>query len=72
MRVFGIDVESCVRCGAAVRVIASIEEPALIERILAQVRGNEARTAQARGPPPIGPAGFEELAPGRHAIAARG
>ena len=34
-RVFGIDVESCVRCGRAVKVIASIEEPTLIEQILA-------------------------------------
>jgi hypothetical protein len=36
---FNIDVETCVRCGKAVRVVGSIEEPALIERILAQVRG---------------------------------
>ncbi|MBK9665550.1 MAG: transposase [Gammaproteobacteria bacterium] len=38
-RVFGIDVESCVRCGQAVKIIACIEEPALIERILEHVRG---------------------------------
>jgi ribosomal protein S27E len=54
-RVFDIDVESCVRCAKAVRVIASIEEPALIERILAHVRGKaEARTGSL-GPPSTGP-----------------
>jgi hypothetical protein len=54
-RVFGIDVESCVRCAGAVRVIASIEEPALIERILAHVREKGAKVEPARGPPSTGP-----------------
>jgi hypothetical protein len=71
-RVFGIDVESCVRCGKVVRVaapahpcargisaslhvIASIEEPALIERILAHVRGKAGSDTAARGPPSTGP-----------------
>jgi hypothetical protein len=50
-RVFDIDVECCVRCGKAVRVIASIEEPALIERILAHVRGKTESDTAALGPP---------------------
>ena len=54
-RVFGIDVESCVRCGSAVRVIASIEEPVLIERILAHVRGKAGSDTAARGPPSTEP-----------------
>ena len=54
-RVFGIDVESCVRCGKAVRVVASIEEPALIERILAQVRGKAESDTASLGPPSTGP-----------------
>lgn len=54
-RVFNIDVASCVRCGAAVRVIASIEEPALIERILAHVREQGKQVEPARGPPWTGP-----------------
>ena len=54
-RVFGIDVESCVRCGKAVRVIASIEEPALIERILAYVGGKAEASTAALGPPSTGP-----------------
>ncbi|MCP5320527.1 MAG: hypothetical protein H7A12_06850 [Pseudomonadales bacterium] len=44
-RVFDIDVASCVRCGGAVRVIASIEDPALIERMLAHVRERAQRSS---------------------------
>ena len=33
-RVFAIDIETCRQCGGKLRVIASIEEPAVIERIL--------------------------------------
>jgi ribosomal protein S27E len=55
-RVFGIEIEQCVRCGGGLKVIASIEEPELIERILAhrRERGEEAApTASlgARAPP---------------------
>ena len=54
-RVFGIEIEQCARCGGRVKGIASIEEPQLIERILAQrrERGEEAPTASlgARAPP---------------------
>ena len=34
----GIEIERCVRCGGRLQVIASIEEPELIERILAHRR----------------------------------
>jgi hypothetical protein len=54
-RVFGIDVETCVRCGRAARVIACIEEPALIERILAHVRGQAESETAALGSPSAGP-----------------
>jgi len=37
-RVFGIEIEQCVHCGGRLQVIASIEEPELIERILAHRR----------------------------------
>jgi hypothetical protein len=37
-RVFGIEIEQCVRCGGRLKVIASIEQPELIERILAHRR----------------------------------
>jgi hypothetical protein len=54
--VFGIEIEQCVRCGGRLEVIASIEEPELVERILAhrRERGEEgAPTASlgARAPP---------------------
>jgi hypothetical protein len=48
-RVFGIEIEQCARCGVRLKVIASIEEPEVeepevIERILAhrRERGEEA------------------------------
>jgi hypothetical protein len=55
-RVFSIEIEQCVRCGGRLKVIASIEEPEIIERILAhrRERGEEgAPTASlgARAPP---------------------
>jgi hypothetical protein len=39
--VFGVEIESCARCGGKLKVIASIEEPAVIAKILAHL----ARTA---------------------------
>ena len=33
-RVFGIDLEHCLQCGGEVKIIAAIEEPAVIVRIL--------------------------------------
>ena len=36
-RVFGIDIEACARCGGKLKVIASIEEPAVIAKILAHL-----------------------------------
>jgi hypothetical protein len=45
-RVFAIDIETCRQCGGRLRVIASIEQPALIERIL----GHLGRAAGAVDP----------------------
>ena len=51
-RVFAIDIEACPLCGGKLRVIACIEEPWLIARILDHVQGCEEGTGpQARGPP---------------------
>jgi hypothetical protein len=36
-RVFNIDVESCTECGGDVRIIASIEDPVVIQKILAHL-----------------------------------
>jgi hypothetical protein len=43
-RVFNIDIETCSECGGAVRIIASIEDPAVINQILAHPV-NKARPA---------------------------
>ena len=56
-RVFGIDIETCSVCGGAMRIIACIEDPVVIEKILAHlheapVRDAKAAAAQAARPPP--------------------
>jgi hypothetical protein len=51
-RVFAIDIETCPQCGGKLRVIACIEDPQLIRKILGQVRQRDALTGiEARGPP---------------------
>jgi hypothetical protein len=56
-RVFGIDIDLCTRCGGKLRVIASIEEPQVIAKILAHLekRAPDQRQAElplgARAPP---------------------
>ena len=51
-RVFAIDIETCPDCGATLRVIACIEDPPLIAKILAHVQRREALMGTAaRGPP---------------------
>jgi hypothetical protein len=57
-RVFGVEIEGCARCGGKLRIIASIEEPAVIARILAHLEktaGEESRpelaSLAARAPP---------------------
>ena len=52
-RVFAIDIEKCPECSGKLRVIACIEDPQLIAKILAHVHSREATTARtfARGPP---------------------
>jgi len=37
-RVFNIDIETCYECGGAVKVIACIEEPAVIDKILSYLK----------------------------------
>jgi hypothetical protein len=51
-RVFGLEIEQCARCGGRLKVIASIEEPQLIERILAhrRERGEDAVGMASLGP----------------------
>ena len=37
---FNIDIETCSECGGDVKIIASIEDPVVIQKILAHLDGN--------------------------------
>jgi hypothetical protein len=37
-RVFNIDISTCEQCGGAVKIIACIEDPAVIDKILTHLR----------------------------------
>jgi hypothetical protein len=56
-RVFGVEIEGCTRCGGQLKIIASIEEPQLIAKILSHLESVTAEQSQrelplvARGPP---------------------
>ena len=46
-RVFDIDIETCSECGGDVNIIASIEDPAVIHKILAHLDDNATSAATA-------------------------
>ena len=48
-RVFAIEIDTCRRCGGRLRVISSIDDPAVIERILEHLR-QRAETEQPLPP----------------------
>ena len=53
-RVFGIEIETCERCGGKVRVMASIEDPTVIGKILGHRASRELPAGSrppSRGPP---------------------
>jgi hypothetical protein len=50
-RVFGIDIETCPTCGRAMRIIACIEDPEVIEKILAHLDAKVAEPEATRQPP---------------------
>ena len=59
-RVFGIDIETCKRCGAKVKVMASIEAPAVSANILKHLKQKAALQADIQPherpperPPPV-------------------
>ena len=56
-RVFAIAIETCPHCGGTLRVIACIEEPALIARILGHVQQRE----ELNGPLTRAPPGQQEV-----------
>ncbi len=50
---FGIEIDTCARCGGTLRIIARIEQPEVIARILAHLE----RTAPPQPKPPEVPPG---------------
>jgi hypothetical protein len=55
---FNIDIETCEQCGGAVKVIASIEDPLVIQKILSHLNTKndevvELLPPQSRAPPQI-------------------
>jgi hypothetical protein len=54
--VFHIDIETCSACGGTVKIIASIEDPAVINLILAHLAEKAATTRlpPSRAPPATG------------------
>jgi hypothetical protein len=53
--VFGIDIQTCPACGGALRIIACIEDAAVIEKILAHLDARAAAAQAARPPPSRAP-----------------
>jgi hypothetical protein len=52
-RVFQIDIDTCSRCGGAVRIIASIEDPAVIKHILEHLDRHRGQPPPAAVTPPV-------------------
>jgi hypothetical protein len=50
-RVFGIDIETCAACGGTMRIIACIEDPAIVEKILAHLNAKVREPEATRRPP---------------------
>jgi len=50
-RVFAIEIEKCEKCGGNVKIIASIEDPEVVEKILKHLGLDEASQARNRSPP---------------------
>jgi hypothetical protein len=58
-RVFNIDIETCTECGGSVKVIACIEDPLVIKKILTHLKEKAAskksiRWPESRAPPQAG------------------
>ena len=50
-RVSSIDIEKCEKCGGPVRIIASIEDPDVIQKILQHLGLDQPGDPQNRSPP---------------------
>jgi hypothetical protein len=54
-RVFNIDIETCEKCQGTVRIIACVEDPAVIRQILEHLRNTGSTDSQYRLPPERAP-----------------
>jgi hypothetical protein len=52
-RVFDIDIENCEKCGGTVRIIASIEDPDVIQKILKHLGLDQPCDTPIRSPPSV-------------------
>jgi hypothetical protein len=50
-RVFGVEIDQCARCGGQLKILASIEEPAVIAKILAHLERTAPEPYQPELPP---------------------
>jgi len=50
-RVFAIEIEKCEKCGGPIRIIASIEDPDVIQKILKHLGLDQPKDPQNRSPP---------------------
>lgn len=59
-RVFNIDISLCSKCAGQIKIIAAIEDPKVIKKILEHLGlpWTAPRLAQARGPPPADQSDF--------------
>jgi len=58
-RVFNIDIETCTECGGSVKVIACIEDPVVIKKLLTHLKAkaasmNSIQWPKSRAPPQAG------------------
>jgi len=58
-RVFQIDVDTCEQCGGAVKIIACIENPVVINRILDHLRRKQERIDRRQPQSPRAPPLFK-------------
>lgn len=67
-RVFNIDVETCSKCGGKMKIIAAIEDPKVIRKILEPLGlpTSPPRLHPARGPPPTKLDEFQESSSSIH------
>ena len=58
-RVFKIDIEICEKCQGPVKIIACVEDPVVIEKILKHLKENAASNNSAKLPPGRAPPQIE-------------